>query len=47
MKKLNRIQNEKGVALITVVLLFLILVTLLGAAMFAAVTNQRNSIFAM
>jgi hypothetical protein len=46
MKKLNRIQNEKGVALITVVLLFLILVTLLGAAMFAAVTNQRNSILA-
>jgi hypothetical protein len=46
MKKLNHIQNEKGVALITVVLLFLILVTLLGAAMFAAVTNQRNAVFA-
>lgn len=46
MKKLNHIQNEKGVALITVVLLFLILVTLLGASMFAAVTNQRNAVFA-
>ncbi len=46
MKKLNHIQNEKGVALITVVLLFVILVTLLGATMFAAVVNQRNSILA-
>ena len=46
MKKLSHIRNEKGVALITVVLLFVILVTLLGAAMFAAVVNQRNSILA-
>lgn len=46
MRKLNHIQNEKGVALITVVLLFVILVTLLGAAMFASVINQRNAFLA-
>jgi hypothetical protein len=42
----NVIQNQKGVALFTVVLIFLVLITLLGGVMFAAVVNQRNSIVA-
>jgi Tfp pilus assembly protein PilX len=46
MSKLNYIRNEKGMALITVLMVFLVLVILLGATMFAAVTNQRNAIFA-
>jgi len=46
MSKLSYIRNEKGMALITVLMVFLVLVILLGATMFAAVTNQRNAIFA-
>ncbi len=46
MKLIRLLKNNRGMALITVVLIFLILVTLLGAAMFAAVTNQRNAILA-
>jgi len=42
----NVIQNQKGVALFTVVLIFLVLITLLSGVMFAAVVNQRNSIVA-
>jgi hypothetical protein len=46
MGKKYMINDQKGVALFTVVLIFLVLVTLLGGVMFAAVVNQRNSILA-
>jgi len=46
MSKKYLVNDQKGVALFTVVLIFLVLVTLLGGVMFAAVTNQRNSILA-
>lgn len=40
----NKTLNKKGVALVTVVLIFLVLVILLAGVMFAAVSNQRNSL---
>lgn len=46
MKLIRPFKNNKGMALITVVLIFLILVIMLGGAMFAAVINQRNALFA-
>ena len=46
MKLIRPFRNNKGMALITVVLIFLILVIMLGGAMFAAVVNQRNALFA-
>jgi hypothetical protein len=46
MRKINHLRNEKGVALITVVMIFLVLVIMLGGAMYAAVVNQRNAILA-
>lgn len=36
--------NNKGVALVTVVLFFLVLVILLGGVMFSSVSNQRNAL---
>lgn len=36
--------NNKGVALVTVVLIFLVLVILLAGVMFATVSNQKNSL---
>lgn len=36
--------NQKGVALVTVVLIFLVLVILLAGVMFATVSNQKNSL---
>lgn len=38
------IKNNKGVALVTVVLIFLVLVILLAGVMFASVTNQKNAV---
>lgn len=35
--------NSKGIALVTVVLFFLVLVILLGGVMFSSVSNQRNA----
>jgi hypothetical protein len=46
MKLIRPFRNNKGMALITVVLIFLILVIMLGGAMFAAVVNQRNALTA-
>ncbi|MDP2813147.1 MAG: hypothetical protein Q8N92_01725 [Erysipelotrichaceae bacterium] len=46
MKLMRPLKNNKGMALITVVLIFLILVIMLGGAMFVAVANQRNALFA-
>jgi len=46
MTKRYLVDDQKGVALFTVVLIFLVLVTMLGGVMFAAVVNQRNSIVA-
>lgn len=40
----KKICNKKGVALVTVVLIFLVLVLLLAGVMFAAVSNQKNSL---
>ena len=36
--------NNKGVALVTVVLFFLVLVILLGGVMFSSISNQGNAI---
>ena len=38
------IKNNKGVALVTVVLIFLVLVILLAGVMFASVSNQKNAV---
>lgn len=38
------IKNNKGVALVTVVLIFLVLVILLTGVMFASVSNQKNAV---
>lgn len=46
MRKNTLLRNEKGIALITVVMIFLVLVIMLGGAMFAAVVNQQNAILA-
>jgi len=40
----NKTLDNKGVALVTVVLIFLVLVTLLAGVMFASVSNQKNAI---
>lgn len=37
-------KNNKGVALVTVILIFLVLVILLAGVMFASVTNQKNAV---
>jgi len=42
--RMKPIKNNKGVALVTVVLIFLVLVILLAGVMFASVTNQKNAV---
>lgn len=42
--KMKPFKNNKGVALVTVVLIFLVLVILLAGVMFASVTNQKNAV---
>lgn len=46
MKKRNILTSKSGVALLTVVIIFMVLVILLGGVMFASVSNQRNSLTA-
>ncbi len=42
--RMKPFKNNKGVALVTVVLIFLVLVILLAGVMFASVTNQKNAV---
>ena len=45
MKRALRTLNKNGVALITVMLIFLILVVLLGGVMFWSVSNNSQTAF--